>query len=766
MRIQLAAQDGEQFVLNGHGLWLIGRATHAQICFPNDPYCPREAAHLLCDENGAFLTALSTSSPIMLNGAPVTDQTPLSDGAVLSIGAQTITVAITAPTGQATRYQPAGAATHSHSHTDAAPSSIAISRTAQVIGRTPPTGGIRLDHPSISRRHAELGSDGDGPYIRDLDSTNGTLLNSAPIRGKHPLRPGDQISIGPHSYRVVEDRLELRRYDESTLLDVRHLSIEVKNRSGGMLKILDDVSLSIAKSSFVCIVGSSGSGKSTLINAMSARSVPTTGTVDIKGLSLASHFSALRHDIAFVPQNNVLHESLTLRQALEYAAKLRLPPDLETETRNRLIEDAARAVDLEKQLDFRIGHLSGGQQKRASLASEILSSPSILFLDEVTSGLDEATDREIMALLRRRADDGMTVVCVTHTLANIESFCDTLAIMGRGGIPAFIGSPAQALTFFGVTRLGEIFDRLDERGAAFWRGRHEAEHTRRRDDRAADAAHHPGVLTPPRRASLLRQFAVLSHRNGRLVLADGKNLVMALVQSCLIGVTLGYAFSDFGDISQQVASKISLLMSLGIAALWLGTTTASTAIVSEARIFQREHDVDVSTIAFVVSKFVVCGLFTLVQIAIMFLLAYAIAEEIPGDELQQLGLLMLGALVGTGIGLTISAASNSQEQANTIVPLALIPQLVLAGVLVPALPEPGVILSKISISAFWMTEGMTDLFIAASDPAPMQFNAATGAPEALTAEPVLHAVAMLILHMGTCVAAAVGLALHRFARKS
>ena len=169
---------------------------------------------------------------------------------------------------------------------------------------------------------------------------------------------------------------------------------------------------------------------------------------------LHANFQALKQDIAFVPQQDVLHEQLTLRQALDYAAQLRLPPDTTVEQRRAAVNDAARNVDLLDRLDQRIGALSGGQKKCASLASEILNRPSLLLLDEVTSGLDESTDWEIMRLLRRMADDGMTIIMVTHTLANVAEFCDTVVCMGRGGQPTFVGAPARGAGFFRGAPIG------------------------------------------------------------------------------------------------------------------------------------------------------------------------------------------------------------------------------------------------------------------------------------------------------------------------
>ena len=136
-----------------------------------------------------------------------------------------------------------------------------------------------------------------------------------------------------------------------------------------------------------------------------------------------------------MPQQDVLHEQLTLRQALDYTAQLRLPPDTTVEQRNAAVDAAARSVDLLDHLDQRIGVLSGGQKKCASLASEILNRPSLLLLDEVTSGLDESTDWQIMRLLRRLADDGVTIIVVTHDLS-IAGKTDKTFHLGDGKLLA------------------------------------------------------------------------------------------------------------------------------------------------------------------------------------------------------------------------------------------------------------------------------------------------------------------------------------------
>ena len=341
------------------------------------------------------------------------------------------------------------------------------------IGRQAMSGQVVLDHPNVSRRHAEFEVAGGTVVLRDLGGTNGTYVNGELLRGAQSLAPGDRIKIGP--FVLTFDGSALRGGQSGNVeLQVRGVSYAVRINGGAApQRILHNASVRIRPSEFVCIIGANGAGKSTLMNIMAGRARPSEGSVLFNGVDLHANFQALKQDIAFVPQQDVLHEQLTLREALDYTARLRLAPGTTSEQRRAAVDGAASSVDLFDRLDQRIGALSGGQRKCASLASEILSRPSVLFLDEVTSGLYESTDWEIMRLLRRLADEGMTIIVVTHTLANVAEFCDKIICMGRGGHPTFIGAFPEVLDFFAVRRLGEVFNRMDELGAESWRARFE-----------------------------------------------------------------------------------------------------------------------------------------------------------------------------------------------------------------------------------------------------------------------------------------------------
>jgi ABC-type multidrug transport system ATPase subunit len=615
-------------------------------------------------------------------------------------------------------------------------------------------GQIVFDHPAISRRHTAFEVAGDAVIVRDLGSTNGTFVNGVRIDRPQTLQSADRIDIGPFQFTFDGSGLTSVARTGNAELTVRDVSFDVRMAGAGRapVRILDSATFEIRPREFVCIIGASGSGKSTLMNILAGRAAPSTGEVRLNGTNLHAAFAALKQDIAFVPQQDVLHEQLTLRQALDYAARLRLPQDTTRAQRHAVVEAAARSVDLFERLDIRISLLSGGQKKRASLASEILNRPSLLFLDEVTSGLDESTDWEIMKLLRRLADEGMTIVVVTHTLANVQEFCHKVVCMGRGGHTTFVGSPEGALAFFDVERLGGVFNRMAEGGAQMWRARYEdaepetvvvSAGARGRSVAAPPVHQREGWLRLARRAA--RQCGILVHRNTRLLLADRRTLVMAAIQSCLIGGLLGYAFGTFGTGQQAIAGQNALLFLLGLTALWLGCNGASKDIVGELVIYKRERDINLSTAAFVAAKYFVTSLFTVLQLAVVFGLAALLAERIPGPAQTQFGILVLGALAGTAIGLLISAFANTRDQATTIVPMALVPQIILAGILVPHLPAPAEIFAKVTISSYWLTEALKSVFITGDGPIRV-ISSETGQLGNMTAEPASRGVIIVATH--------------------
>ena len=213
----------------------------------------------------------------------------------------------------------------------------------------------------------------------------------------------------------------------------------------------------MAEKSLLAVVGPSGSGKSTLLKALTGYRPADQGTVLYDGRDLYRDFAELRQRIGLVPQDDILHKQLTVRSALTYAAELRFPaghregrapgPDRRGAPRAQASSSAAKKP---------IHSLSGGQRKRVSVALELLTKPSLIFLDEPTSGLDPGMDREVMQLLRGLADDGRTVLVVTHSVLSLD-VCDQLLVLAPGGTIAYFGPPEEALAFFGYEHWPEVF---------------------------------------------------------------------------------------------------------------------------------------------------------------------------------------------------------------------------------------------------------------------------------------------------------------------
>src|SRR5882672_5462870 len=209
-----------------------------------------------------------------------------------------------------------------------------------------------------------------------------------------------------------------------------HLVVKVKCR-GAEKTLLDDVSFGVRDKSLVAVIGPSGCGKSTLLRALTGYRPADEGEVLYDGCDLYRQFAELRHRIGLVPQDDILHPQLSVRSALKYAATLRFPDGTTPAEREHRVEEVLAGLHLTQCGDNKISTLSGGQRKRVSVALELLTKPSLIFLDEPTSGLDPGMDREVMKMLRDLADEGRTVLVVTHSVAEL-AVCDRLLVMAPG----------------------------------------------------------------------------------------------------------------------------------------------------------------------------------------------------------------------------------------------------------------------------------------------------------------------------------------------
>jgi ABC-type multidrug transport system ATPase subunit len=625
-----------------------------------------------------------------------------------------------------------------------------------LIGRDPERVQIVLPHTRISRVHARIVLQQRVALLSDLHSANRTFVNGRRVIGPTVVRPNDRIDIGP--YALVFDGqalLPCSRVD-NVELTCRNLRRVVRDAATGQpLTLLDDISLVVRPGEFVCVLGPSGSGKSTLLSALSARAPLDQGQVTINGQDFYGNFDALKHDVAVVPQHVALHDALSLQTALLYTARLRLPPDTSDRERTAIVGDMLSTVGLTERRHTKIRDLSGGQLKRASLANEILSRPNLLFLDEVTSGLDELADREMMRLFREIANKGKTILCVTHTSANVEGNCTLVVVLASGGKLAFVGSPAEALPYFGIGRLGEVYDKLSERPPEQWQEafmRHElyGHYVQKRLplNRSRDAT--PAPRNPPRLSQQLESFArqagILAKRYSRLQLADLRSLGTFFGQCVLVALLLVIFYGDLDGISllpKKAAQCANLVFLLGISCLWFGCNNAAKEIVKERVIYLRERDVNVTIPSYYFSKLFLLGLLCLVQTTLLLgIVKYF--TNLPGGFLGQWFSLATLTLVGVSLGLLISALSKTTDNAIAMVPAVLLPQIILAGGIGPV-EGFAKLLAQLFISAYWG-------YRALAAPLPDDISKILGADDWSAAA----AIFVLLLHLGVFVAAAIG----------
>ena len=310
-----------------------------------------------------------------------------------------------------------------------------------VIGRAD-SSDIKLDGLQISNRHARLLQTNSGIFIEDLGSTNGVYLNGNRVT-RQKISPGDPLLIGTFLL-TIDNTGNISVFDtrSKTRIDSVNITKDVKNRSGGgMLRLLDNISLSIKPNEFVGLLGPSGAGKSTFMDALNGMRPASGGSVLINNLDLYEHLDSLKQSIGYVPQDDIIHRELTVYRTLYYVAKLRLSRDVSRSEINKIIEEVLDVTGLTERRNVPINQLSGGQRKRVSIAVELITKPSVIYLDEPTSGLDPATEEKIMKLFRQIAESGRTVILTTHAMENVKLF-DKIVLLMRGKL-VFYGKPEE-----------------------------------------------------------------------------------------------------------------------------------------------------------------------------------------------------------------------------------------------------------------------------------------------------------------------------------
>ncbi|MDT5263769.1 MAG: transport system ATP-binding/permease protein, partial [Mycobacterium sp.] len=537
--------------------------------------------------------------------------------------------------------------------------------------------------------HATLIPSPSGTEIRDNRSINGTFVNGARVDSAK-LRDGDVVTIGNVDLVFAGGTLARRSETEAATrtggLEVHGVTWTIE----GNKTLLDNISLTARPGTLTAVIGPSGAGKSTFARLVAGYTHPTTGTVSFEGHNIHSEYASLRSRIGMVPQDDVVHGQLTVRQALMYAAELRLPPDTNKADREQVVNEVLEELEMTQHLETRVDKLSGGQRKRASVALELLTGPSLLILDEPTSGLDPALDRQVMTMLRQLADAGRVVLVVTHSLTYLD-VCDQVLLLAPGGKTAFCGPPSQIGPAMGTTNWADIFSSVaGDPDAA--KARYLAQTGPPPPVPPIEA---PTDLGEPAKTSLVKQFWTIARRQIRLIVSDrGYFIFLALLPfimgslSLSVPGTVGFGVPDPRGVAPNEPGQILVLLNVG--AIFMGTALTIRDLIGERAIFRREQAVGLSTTAYLLAKVCIYSVFAVVQSGIVTAITI-LGKGAPTQGANVLGnpsLELFAAMAATTVtaamvGLALSALARSNEQIMPLLVIAIMSQLVFQGGMIP-----------------------------------------------------------------------------------
>lgn len=567
----------------------------------------------------------------------------------------------------------------------------------------------------VSRNHAEFHATPDGRFeIRDLGSHNGTFVNGMPIAkgGTALLGPNDIVGVGHSTFRIVGDRLEEFVDTGDVSFSARHLTVTV---DGGK-QILKDVSFGVPEKSLIAVIGPSGSGKSTLLKALTGYRPANQGDVLYDNRNLYKQFAELRQRIGLVPQDDILHKELTVKKALKYAAKLRFPADTTAAERDARIDEVLRELKLDIHKDKKVTSLSGGQRKRVSVALELLTKPSLIFLDEPTSGLDPGMDRDVMQLLRGLADDGRTVLVVTHSVAEL-AICDKLLVMAPGGSVAYFGPPEEALNFFGYDTWADVFSAFENYRDYDWAGRwkgsqHYQMYAADIDAVAPQSVHMPPPqsMRPPKPQGWFSQLGTLVRRYVSVIVSDKGFLALTVILPAVLGA-VSLLIDPDKDLLVRPVNKVTnlplpngtattVLLILAVGACFAGAANSVRELIKERVIYERERATGLSRSAYLMSKVIVLGAVTVFQGAMVGAIGFS-SRTIPDEALifgegkfavmLELSIPIMGlGFTSMMFGLVISSLVKTAEKTMPLLVMFAIVQVVFTGCLFALHGSPGV----------------------------------------------------------------------------
>jgi ABC transport system ATP-binding/permease protein len=498
--------------------------------------------------------------------------------------------------------------------------------------------------------------------------------------------------------------------------EAKDISFKFKNGRLG----LREITLSEESGNLIALMGGSGAGKSTLLHVLNGSEKPSAGSVLINGIDIHKNPDQVEGVIGFVPQDDLLIEDLTVYENLYFAAKLCFSDKTEQEI-DTLVIKVLEDLGLEETRDLKVGSplrktISGGQRKRLNIGLELLREPAVLFCDEPTSGLSSRDSENIIDLLKELSLKGKLVFAVIHQpSSDIFKMFDKLLILDTGGFKIYYGNPVDAVVYFkksinlvnsdegechecGNVNPEQIFNIIEAKvineyghftnerriSAEQWNSIYKQNYKAFKVETSKEVPH--STLNIPSR---LKQAHLFSMRDIRAKIHNRQYLIINLLEAPVLAFILAmivryYNVDDTLLTGYMFGKNLNipayLFMSV-IVALFMGLTVSAEEIIRDRKILKREAFLHLSRSSYILSKISILFIMSGIQ-TLTFVLVGNTILEIQGMYLEHWFILFTTSCFANLLGLNISSAFNSAVTIYILIPLLLIPQLILSGVVV------------------------------------------------------------------------------------
>jgi ABC-type multidrug transport system ATPase subunit len=530
------------------------------------------------------------------------------------------------------------------------------------------------------------------------------------------LSPGSTIKSpqGRSSYysdiaRLFESPSKLNKIS----FEAKHINFIFPNGGHG----LRNVNISEKTGSLVGIMGASGSGKTTLLNVLAGIEKPSSGKIRINGIDLHKDKDQLDGVVGYVSQDDILIEELSVYQNLYYNAKLSLSHLSEKELHKEVMT-TLESLGLEFTSELKVGSvlektISGGQRKRLNIALELIRQPSILFVDEPTSGLSSRDSENVMDLLKELSQKGKVIFVVIHQpSSDIYKMFDKIIVMDTGGYMIYYGNPVEAITYFkevthqidrfrgichncGNLTPEQIFNIVEARVVneygqftskrkitpTQWFGLYQENFELQKVPEIKESP--PKSLNRP---GYIKQIGIFITRDFLSKISDKQYMLINILEAPVLALVLALVirYKNSPDGSEYVFRfndniPAFLMMSI-VVALFLGLTVSAEEIIRDRKILKREQFLNLSWSGYLISKLTILFVLSAAQ-TLMFVLIGNYILEIKGMTFMFWAIMFSSSCMANIVGLNVSSAFKSAITVYILIPIILIPQLIFSGLL-------------------------------------------------------------------------------------